>query len=1341
MANRKFDVFLSFHGKDTRKTLVDHLYHRLTSVQINVFLDNEKLEKGADIGFNLENAIHNSHILIPIFSKNYARSAWCLNEVRNMIESRGTVMPIFYDVEPHEVRHQRGPFAEAFQAHRNNHRCSEYTINEWCRALHAACSSSGWSLPNDFDGYEGKLVNTVTSQIRSKLHTRLQVAKFPVGIEERAAQVIALLQMESEESVITVGIYGMGGTGKTTLAMAVFNTIRSKFKASCFVPDVRNTKQNELHSKIRKDLVNIDFPIKSIGQGTSLNETNLSAVNALVVLDDVDDRNVVDALRGDWLHLNSRIIVTTRDKGVLDEKCNDKFYHVDELEYDQALQLFSWHAFSRPAPDRNYQDLSEKIVKACQGLPLTIEVIAGLLYDKRDFKIWLEALEQLKNAEINKIEERLRISYEDLNDTEKEIFLDIACFFIGSQKSKGLSIWEGSGWCANLAIHNLHAKSLIKLTPDDRLVMHDILRDMGRAIVRRQNIDNLGKRSRLWDEKDVRKVFKDKRVTKSLQGIVYDSLKWKSWNTQELEPMHNLRLLSMSNIIIEGDFGKLPSQLRWLRWNNCSLKCLPKELKMKNIAVLELPQSYIKQVWDEQLLPKVPKNMKILNLNNCVQLESLPDFSKLRSLVKVELHGCWSLTTLPDSIGGLIKLEYLDLSNCENLKELPESIAGLVSLQILNLSHCQSLQTLPDALGKLTSIKELVLTFTAIAEIPDFFTYMCHLETLSIDKCKGLIRLPKSIGALQRLHTLNMDYCSVVTLPQEIGQLLQLEELNLSSCHNLLELPEDFGKLGNLRILRMNENGKLTKLPPSFLGLGSLQILEAIHCGLEDLSTQMGMLMSSEVIHLQYSRFFTLQKDFKDLRRLTKLILHDCDKLLELSFLPDSLVYVDIGNCRNLSRVSDLSNMKHLETLVMCNCEKLKVLPGVGSLEALVDLNITGCKNLKSGSVKGLNTLKLLERLHLGGTGVIVSNFQEWSKGRELIFYANSIPGWFDYQMQTTVGMVTLSNRPLMDVLIPTREEKVRCIGVIFCFISHDKETGIDATINRGGLEVLRTQIVRNRNKDSKENGRDELHLFICHENHEFVRSLENGDRICIWARSLHPYPRLSVKEGGIHFLYRREGMEQQQQQEGKLYHQLFRDLTWIQWSWAAWKNLPMKIDMHPLAAYDLASCFINRTICTHSLSPVSPSSWGNNLRSMTVVHMVTEKQNVRREFEEAFEVSTELVGGINVTNNETTMQLNPILLDSKKIGLVDGRNGRSKWREDGDICVGDKWLEWKRLGANGRSEFLIELGVRVWSSSSDFQTKKLEISSIWEHGPNTFTSKKFKQSSLILNGRESLEY
>ncbi|GLJ36454.1 hypothetical protein SUGI_0732030 [Cryptomeria japonica] len=169
----KYHVFLSFRGPDVRKSLVDHLFRALASVGIHAFLDNERLEKGEIIGLSLEKAIQNSDILIPIFSIGYADSSWCLEEVRQMwkCRSRGLIIPLFYDVNPSDVRYplnDKGKYAEAFKKHYSKAnlpgRFESQIIDEWKDALQYVSSLSGWSV-HMFGGYEGRLVEQVVFDI------------------------------------------------------------------------------------------------------------------------------------------------------------------------------------------------------------------------------------------------------------------------------------------------------------------------------------------------------------------------------------------------------------------------------------------------------------------------------------------------------------------------------------------------------------------------------------------------------------------------------------------------------------------------------------------------------------------------------------------------------------------------------------------------------------------------------------------------------------------------------------------------------------------------------------------------------------------------------------------------------------------------------------------------------------------------------------------------------------------------------------------------------------------------------------------------------------------------
>ncbi|MFS7950761.1 putative TIR domain-containing protein [Helianthus anomalus] len=146
----QYDVFLSFSGEDTRKNFVDHLYDALQQQGIHTFKDDERLRKGKSINDQLLKSIEESKLFIIVFSKKYASSSWCLNELVKIMECQKSneqiAYPVFYDVDPSEVRKQRGPVGEAL---------AKYTIKEtriWRQALTEASNLSGWDLKNTANG-------------------------------------------------------------------------------------------------------------------------------------------------------------------------------------------------------------------------------------------------------------------------------------------------------------------------------------------------------------------------------------------------------------------------------------------------------------------------------------------------------------------------------------------------------------------------------------------------------------------------------------------------------------------------------------------------------------------------------------------------------------------------------------------------------------------------------------------------------------------------------------------------------------------------------------------------------------------------------------------------------------------------------------------------------------------------------------------------------------------------------------------------------------------------------------------------------------------------------------
>eukprot|EP01018_Ginkgo_biloba_P010407 Gb_25096 [translate_table: standard] len=632
ISSKKHDVFLSFRGPDVRNTFVDHLCESLRTAGVHFFKDDEKLEMGIDIDPSLRDAIRDSKIHIPIFSETYAHSVWCLKELREMCQSKGLmqpsnirypdnglIIPLFYDVEPSDVRyHSKGRYAEAFEEHASKRRrYDEETIDAWKQALHRVSLHNGWSLQYTASGFEGQLVKRVVMDVLRTLdNVPLEVAKHPVGLEEPMEEVIELLELASSETVITLGIWGMGGLGKTTLAKAVFNDIRLRFQASCFVSNVRDHGNDltKLQEQILRDLIGDDIRVNNIDQGKAIMKARLGSISALVVLDDIDHSKQLEALSiEDWFGDWSRVIVTTRDKHILN-LAQAKIYKMKELENKEALELFSWHAFLRASPEKDYEHLSLGVVDACGGLPLSLEVLGAFLYDKRDEKLWHQAVKQLQNLRYDDIRGRLEISYQALNPHEKEMFLDIACFFLDiasffleeemafmyknpEMKKDMISFWNTLYVAPDLAIENLILKSLVSINNKMEFVMHDHVRDMGRAIVEEESPFELGKRSRLWKSEDALQVLQKGLGTERVRGLRFiperiakpGDLEFVTLHPESLARMPNLQLLWLgAGTRLEGDIREISSNLRWLRWEACPLERLPSKWYIEHLAVLDL---------------------------------------------------------------------------------------------------------------------------------------------------------------------------------------------------------------------------------------------------------------------------------------------------------------------------------------------------------------------------------------------------------------------------------------------------------------------------------------------------------------------------------------------------------------------------------------------------------------------------------------------------------------------------------------------------------------------------------------------------------------------------------
>ena len=298
-----------------------------------------------------------------------------------------------------------------------------------------------------------------------------------------------------------------------------FKRISSDFEASCFITNVREEAKNQRLVSLQtqllsKILMESEIKIWNVSDGISVIANRLRNKKVLIVLDDVDGEEQLEALAGkhDWFGLGSRIIVTSRDIHLLRRHGVEDVYTPKGLNDDEALELFSWRAFKKPHPEENYADLSRDFVSYANGLPLALSILGSSLFGKRT-DAWRSACDKLRVESNRDILNILQISFDGLMDTQKELFLDIACFFKGEKKDCIRDILESFGYHPDYNIDVLMDKSLITIDEHGTLWMHDLLQKMGQEIVHRESPKEPGGRSRLWIYEDVIRALKNNIVS------------------------------------------------------------------------------------------------------------------------------------------------------------------------------------------------------------------------------------------------------------------------------------------------------------------------------------------------------------------------------------------------------------------------------------------------------------------------------------------------------------------------------------------------------------------------------------------------------------------------------------------------------------------------------------------------------------------------------------------------------------------------------------------------------------------------------------------------------------
>ncbi|MED6119791.1 hypothetical protein PIB30_014838 [Stylosanthes scabra] len=643
---------------------------------------------------------------------------------------------------------------------------------------------------------EAQLVERIVSDVTKTLHIALLfVAQHPVGVESRVEHVINLLNLQQSENVLILGILGIGGIGKTTIAKAIYNEIHRRFEGHCFLPDIRESwKQSTNRVHLQEQLVSdiyktTKIKIHNIESGKFILQNRLPGKRLLLILDDVDELDQLRALCGsrEWFSPGSRIIITTRNKHLLKVIEADHMPKISEMDNDESIEHFRWHAFKEKTPEEDMLELSKKVVAYCGGLPLAHEVIGSLLLNKKK-KFWESVLEKLTRIPNHEVQKKLRISFDSLSDdTEKEIFLDIAFFFIGMDRHDVINILEE--YDAEMGISNLVDRNLVMVDNKNKLSMHDLLRDMGREVVREKFPKEPEERSRLWLQKEVLEVLQKHIGTKALEGLTLKLTNTICLKTEAFKEMKKLRLLQLAGVQLGGDFEYISRDLRWLYWHGFPLKYMPSNFSQTSLVSIELESSSLKLLWKE---PKLLESLKILNLSHSQYLTQTPNFSYLPNLEKLLLNDCPRLTAISETIEHLKNILLINLEDCTSLSNLPRSFYKLKSLKTLIISRCSMIDKLEDDLDQMESLVTLIADKTAITQVPFSivrsksigYVSLCGYEGFSRDVFPSLIwpwmsptnNLSSQAETCTDLELVSSDVGKLRSLQMECNSDFQLAE-------------------------------------------------------------------------------------------------------------------------------------------------------------------------------------------------------------------------------------------------------------------------------------------------------------------------------------------------------------------------------------------------------------------------------------------------------------------------------------------------------------------------------------------------------------------------------------
>ncbi|KAF8644890.1 hypothetical protein HU200_066286 [Digitaria exilis] len=748
-------------------------------------------------------------------------------------------------------------------------------------------------------------------------------------------EIINLLSARNNnDETIIIGIHGLGGMGKSTLAQLVYNDQFKNYDHPVWV------------------YISQDFNLKRIGnsiisqistEGGQQNRDTLEAINrclknllhgkkVLIVLDDLWEEDTELERLKTMLQVGKKgtmvdVIVTTRNEDIARKVSTCKSYELQPLKDETCWEIIKRYSEFEDQPNkRRLEEIGLDIAKKCGGVPLAAQALGYMLRSK-DLDVWTET----NNSDIwnessddnGGVLPSLKLSYERMQPQLRMCFSYCAIF------PKG---------------HNIAA---------DDLIYQWIALGF------------------------INKPSKGKEYIRQLLGMSFLQVSKLPKNSEDhmavQYTMHDLATLIMGDeLIVSYDASKSKNAHSQKYCRYVLVTRYDKATKLSNVLPSKVRALHFSVSGELDLYCGVfsfAKCLRILDFSGCFSIllpASIGQLKHLKYLIAPRMQN----EDLPECITELPKLQYLNI-NTSRISGLPESIGKLGSLRYLDLLGCSAISEIPESVGDLKCMMHLDLSgCSGIRELPNSLGNLTNLQRLDLSECSSLKAIPESLCGLTHLQYLDLKFCGYITrLPESIGSMVNLQYLDMSWCH-VRELPGSFKRLCNLLHLRLGCSGVKKGLPGALCGLTALQYLYMQCLPVRQIGDFIGTLTCLEHVNLSYSKFKYLPESIGNLKRLHTLNLKHCT---ELKSLPESIRDVTGLKSLRMEGCSDelmdqASSLLHYSLTLpvfkvcaddVCARSNLHLLEG----ENISELHIVALENVRS--VEEAERLKLLTRHNL----------------------------------------------------------------------------------------------------------------------------------------------------------------------------------------------------------------------------------------------------------------------------------------------------------------------------------------------------------------------------------------